>query len=196
MDATLSRPRLTSEQDREIATAIRREGARLRSFIRRRVLDAADAEDILQEVLFELVAAHRVMQPIEQAGAWLMRVARNRIIDRFRKKSTESLSAQPLGVSDIEDEPVALEDLLPSSDAGPEALAVREFLLEQIEEALQELPREQREVFVAHELEGASFKELADRWSVNINTLLARKRYAVLGLREHLQAAYDEWLDQ
>jgi len=194
MDVTLNDPSVTTEQDRKISAAVRREGGRLRNFIRRRVLDAAEAEDILQEVLYELVAAHRLTQPIEQAGAWLMRVARNRIIDRFRKKRAEPFSNSPLLV-DEEDEGRALEDLLPSIEPGPEGEAIRQVLLEQVEEALDELPPEQREVFIAHELEGASFKELSARWGVSVNTLLSRKRYAVLALREQLQDAYDEWLN-
>jgi RNA polymerase sigma factor (sigma-70 family) len=194
MDAALN-PLLTrSAQDREISATVRRERGRLLAFIRRRVLDATEAEDVLQEALYELVAAHRLMQPVEQAGAWLMRVARNRIIDRFRKKKPELLADQ--GVELDEDEDVGgLEDLLPSPDDGPEAAAIRELMLARIETALAELPREQREVFVAQELEGASFKELAGKWNVGVNTLLSRKRYAILHLRERLQAAYDEWLE-
>ena len=194
MDAALN-PLLTrSAQDREISATVRRERGRLLAFIRRRVLDATEAEDVLQEALYELVAAHRLMQPVEQAGAWLMRVARNRIIDRFRKKKPELLADQ--GVELDEDEDVGgLEDLLPSPDDGPEAVAIRELMLARIETALAELPREQREVFVAQELEGASFKELAGKWNVGVNTLLSRKRYAILHLRERLQAAYDEWLE-
>jgi RNA polymerase sigma factor (sigma-70 family) len=196
MDVTLNDPSVTSEQDRKISAAVRREGARLRNFIRRRVLDAAEAEDILQEVLYELVAAHRLMQPIEQAGAWLMRVARNRIIDRFRRKGPESFSARsaPRSEDDLE-EGGTLDDVLPSIEPGPEGEAIRQVLLEQVEEALEELPREQREVFIAHELEGASFKELSARWGVSVNTLLSRKRYAILALRDQLREAYDEWLN-
>ena len=194
MDVTLNDPSVTSEQDRKISAAVRREAGRLRNFIRRRVQDAAEAEDILQEVLYELVAAHRLTQPIEQAGAWLMRVARNRIIDRFRKKRAEPFSNSPLLVDD-EDGGSTLEDLLPSIEPGPEGEAIRQVLLEQVEEALDDLPPEQREVFIAHELEGASFKELSARWGVSVNTLLSRKRYAVLALREQLQDAYDEWMN-
>lgn len=197
MDATLNDPSMTSEQDRKISAAVRREGGRLRNFIRRRVFDAAEAEDILQEVLYELVAAHRVMQPIEQAGAWLMRVARNRIIDRFRRRQSEPFATRTLARPEGEDEEAgSLEDLLPSIEPGPEGEAIRQVLLEQVEDALDELPPEQREVFIAHELEGASFKELAARWDVSVNTLLSRKRYAVLALREQLQEAYDEWLSE
>ena len=196
MDVTLNDPSVTSEQDRKISAAVRREGGRLRNFIRRRVLDAAEAEDILQEVLYELVAAHRLMQPIEQAGAWLMRVARNRIIDRFRRKGNEPfVSRSPGRLEDDDEESGALEDLVPSIEPGPEGAVVREVLLEQVEDALDHLPPEQREVFIAHELEGASFKELSARWGVGVNTLLSRKRYAVLALREQLQDAYDEWLN-
>jgi RNA polymerase sigma factor (sigma-70 family) len=197
MDVTLNDSSVTSEQDRNISAAVRREGGRLRNFIRRRVQDASEAEDILQEVLYELVAAHRLMQPIEQAGAWLMRVARNRIIDRFRKKRADGVSSRfPVRSDDEGDDETSLEDLLPSIEPGPEGEAIRQVLLEQVEEALDELPPEQREVFIAHELEGASFKELASRWGVGINTLLSRKRYAVLALREQLQETYDEWLSE
>jgi RNA polymerase sigma factor (sigma-70 family) len=194
MDAALN-PLLTrSEQDREISATVRRERGRLLAFIRRRVLDAAEAEDVLQEALYELVAAHRLMQPVEQAGAWLMRVARNRIIDRFRKKKPELLADQGVEFDEDDDSGGDLEDLLPSPDDGPEAVALRELLLERIGAALDELPREQREVFIAQELEGASFKELAARWNVGVTTLLSRKRYAILYLRQRLQAAYEEWL--
>jgi RNA polymerase sigma factor (sigma-70 family) len=196
MDVTLNDSSVTSEQDRKISAAVRREGGRLRNFIRRRVLDAAEAEDILQEVLYELVAAHRLMQPIEQAGAWLMRVARNRIIDRFRKKRGAPFVNSLIRTDSEDEEGGSLEDLLPSIEPGPEGEMVRRVLLEQVEEALDNLPREQREVFIAHELEGASFKELAARWGVSVNTLLSRKRYAVLALREELQDAYDDWLNE
>jgi RNA polymerase sigma factor (sigma-70 family) len=197
MDVTLNDTSVTSEQDRKISAAVRREGGRLRSFIRRRVLDAAEAEDILQDVLYELVAAHRLMQPIEQAGAWLMRVARNRIIDRFRRKRADAFEARAAARPDDGDEEGSvLEELLPSIEPGPEGEAIRQVLLEQVEEALDDLPREQREVFIAHELEGASFKELAGRWGVSVNTLLSRKRYAVLALRDKLQDAYDEWMNE
>ena len=193
MDAVLPRQLTSSAQDREIAATVRRERGRLMAFIRRRVLDAAEAEDVLQEVLYELVAAHRLMQPVEQAGAWLMRVARNRIIDRFRKKKPELLADQAVEF-DQDEEAGGLEDLLPSPEDGPYAIALRQALLEKIEEALDELPREQREVFIAQELEGESFKDLAAKWNVCVNTLLSRKRYAVLYLRSRLQAVHDEWL--
>jgi RNA polymerase sigma factor (sigma-70 family) len=194
MDAALNADLTRSAQDREIAATVRRERGRLLAFIRRRVLDAAEAEDVLQEALYELVAAHRLMQPVEQAGAWLMRVARNRIIDRFRKKKPELLADQGVEM-DPDEEVGGLEDLLPSTDDGPDAVAIRELLLERVAAALDELPREQRDVFIAQELEGASFKELAARWNVTVSALLSRKRYAVLYLRKRLQAAYDEWLE-
>ena len=195
MDAALPADLTRSAQDREIAATVRRERGRLLAFIRRRVMDATEAEDVLQEALYELVAAYRLMQPVEQAGAWLMRVARNRIIDRFRKKKPELLADQGME-TDSEDEGGGLEDLLPSPDDGPDAEAIREYLLERVEAALDELPREQRDVFIAQELEGASFKELAVRWNVTVSALLSRKRYAVLYLRKRLQAAYDEWLEE
>jgi RNA polymerase sigma factor (sigma-70 family) len=195
MDAALPADLTRSAQDREIAATVRRERGRLLAFIRRRVMDAGEAEDVLQEALYELVAAYRLMQPVEQAGAWLMRVARNRIIDRFRKKKPELLADQGVE-TDSEDEVGGLEDLLPSPDDGPDAEAIRAYLLERVEAALDELPREQRDVFIAQELEGASFKELAARWNVTVSALLSRKRYAVLYLRKRLRAAYDEWLEE
>jgi RNA polymerase sigma factor (sigma-70 family) len=177
-------------QDRQIAAAVLRERGRLLAFIRRRIDDAAEAEDILQEALYELVAAERLAQPVEQVGAWLMRVARNRIIDRFRKKRPELLADGAGGA----DEQRVLEELMPAADGTPETAAMRAVLLEEIEAALAELPREQREVFMAQELDGLTFRELAERSGVSINTLLSRKRYAVLQLRERLQAVYEDWL--
>jgi len=178
----------TTEQDRRIAQAVAREGGRLKAFIRRRVADAGDAEDILQEVLYELVEAVRLMTPIEQVGAWLFRVARNRIIDLFRRRSPETLR----DVS-VEDEAFPLEDLLPSSEGGPEAELARGVLLEELAAALDELPEEQRDVFIAHEIEGRSFKELAAETGLSINTLLSRKHYAVLHLRRRLRDIHDEF---
>ena len=192
MDAALFKPLSPSAQDLEIASVVRRERGRLLSFILRRVRDAAEAEDVLQEALYELVAAYRLMQPVEQVGAWLMRVARNRIIDRFRKRRPQLLGDL---AAEGEEADSALERLLPAVEEGPDAALVRELLLEELERALAELPAEQREVFVAQELEGASFKELSARWGVGINTLLSRKRYAVLRLRERLRETYAEWLE-
>jgi RNA polymerase sigma factor (sigma-70 family) len=191
MDTALPKPPSASLQDSEIASVVRRERGRLLAFIRKRVADAGEAEDVLQEAFYELVAAYRLMQPIEQVGAWLVRVARNRIIDRFRKRRPQLLGDI---AADEEEADSALDRLLPPVEDGPDAALVRELLLEELEHALTELPVEQREVFVAHELEGASFKELSARWSVGINTLLSRKRYAVLRLREKLKEAYEEWL--
>jgi RNA polymerase sigma factor (sigma-70 family) len=191
MTAALSIDRMATDQDRRIAEAFERERGRLRSFIQKRVADAGDAEDLLQDVFYELVEAYRLMKPIEQVGAWLFRVARNRIVDRFRKKATEPLPARPVGVD--EDEPLGLDDVLPSPDAGPEALYARGVLFEELAAALDELPEEQLQAFVAHELEGRSFKELAEETGVGVNTLLSRKRYAVLHLRRRLRAIYDEF---
>ena|SRR5882672_4015328 len=177
--------------ERSLSEAIVHERARLRGFIRRRVSDPADAEDILQDVFYELIEAARLVKPIEEVGAWLFRVARNRIIDRFRKKRTESLEA----LSAVEREYAPVEDLLPAADGGPETAYARRLLLEELDEALDELPEEQRLVFVAHELEGRSFKELAAQTGVGLNTLLSRKRYAVLHLRARLQQIYDEFIE-
>lgn len=183
---------MTGEQDRQISDAVEKEGSRLRNFIRRRVDDPSDVEDILQDVFFEFVEAYRLMKPIEQAGAWLFRVARNRIIDRFRKK--KPIAFGDLGPSPDEQESASFEDLLPSPDAGPEAVYIRGILLDEIEAALDELPPDQRKVFIANEIDGLSFKELSSKTGESINTLLARKRYAVLHLRRKLQAVYEEFL--
>ena len=179
------------EQDQRISDVVTREQSRLRNFIRRRVADPGDAEDILQDVFYELVEANRLLMPIGHVTGWLFRVARNRIIDLFRKKKPESFSDS--AVTDEDDELLYLHDLLPSPDAGPEALYARSVLLEELESALDELPDEQREVFVAHEIEGRSFKEMSAQTGVSVNTLLSRKRYAVLHLRERLQSIYDEF---
>jgi RNA polymerase sigma factor (sigma-70 family) len=181
----------TTEQDRKISAVIAREGSRLRNFIRRRVPIEADVEDLVQEVFYELVAANRLLTPIDYLTGWLFQVARNRITDFFRKKKPENFSDG--AVMDEDGELLNVEDLLPSSDAGPEALYVRSVLLDELEFALAELPDEQREVFVAHEVEGRSFKELSAESGVNVNTLLSRKRYAVLALRERLQSIHDEF---
>jgi len=180
-----------TEQDRQISEIIAGEGSRLRNFIRRRVPDPRDAEDILQDVFYELVEANRLLMPIEHVTGWLFRVARNRIIDLLRKKKTVNFS--DAAVEGQGGEVLQIEDLLPSPDAGPEALYVRNVLLDELELALDELPEEQRAVFVGHELEGRSFKELAAATGVSVNTLLSRKRYAVLHLRERLQDIYDEF---
>jgi RNA polymerase sigma factor (sigma-70 family) len=181
-----------SEQDRQIYEIIAEQRSRLRNFIRRRVPDPRDAEDILQDVFYKLVEANRLLMPIEHVTGWLFRVARNRITDLFRKKKTETFSDAV--VENEDGEALQFEDLLPSPDAGPEALYVRNVLLDELELAVDELPEEQREVFVAHELEGRSFKEIAVRTGVGVNTLLSRKRYAVLHLRERLQSIYEEFM--
>lgn len=182
MDASLD----AAPADRSIVEAFVRQRARLRGFIRKRVPDPADAEDILQEVFYELVEAERLVRPVEQLGAWLFAVARNRITDLFRKRKTESIEP----VDEAED---PLDDLLASVDSGPEGAYARQVLLEELEAALDELPDEQRSVFIAHEIEGRSFKELAAETGAALNTLLARKRYAVLHLRRRLQAIHDEF---
>jgi RNA polymerase sigma factor (sigma-70 family) len=180
-----------TEQDRQISEVIAEQRSRLRNFIRRRVPDPSDAEDIVQEVFYELVEANRLLMPIEHVTGWLFRVARNRITDLFRKKKPETFS--DAAVEDEAGELLRIEDLLPSPDAGPEALYFRSVLLDELELALDELPEEQREVFVAHEIEGRSFKELSAKSGVSVNTLLSRKRYAVLHLRERLQSIHDEF---
>ena len=192
MNEAASLEQMTLEQDRRITEAVKQEQSRLRNFIRRRVPDPRDAEDILQEVFSELVEANRLLMPIEHVTGWLFRVARNRITDLFRKKQPESLSVVVGG----DEESLTLEDLLPSPEAGPEALYARGVLLEELEDALDELPEEQREVFVGHEIEGRSFKEMSAESGVSVNTLLSRKRYAVLHLRERLQTIHDEFTNE
>lgn len=189
MDTTKNMERMAREQDRQVTEVVNREESRLRSFIRRRVPEAADAEDVLQEVFHELVEANRLLVPIEHVTGWLFRVARNRITDLFRRKRPERLD-DVAGTND-EGERLRIDDLLPSRDAGPEARFARSVLLEALEEAIEELPDDQREVFVSHEIEGRSFKEMAEQSGVGVNTLLSRKRYAVLRLRERLKDVYD-----
>jgi len=183
--------RMALEQDARLSEVVKQQQSRLRNFIRRRVPDPRDAEDILQDVFYELVEANRLLMPIEHVTGWLFRVARNRITDLFRKKQPEGFG--DAAAADEDDGLPRLEDLLPSPDAGPEALYARNLLLDQLELALAELPEEQRRAFVAHELEGRSFKEMAAETGVSVNTLLSRKRYALLQLRKRLQHIYDEF---
>jgi RNA polymerase sigma factor (sigma-70 family) len=191
MDQALRKQWMMAQQDQQISEAISREQSRLRNFIRKRVADQGDAEDILQDVFYELVELYRMMKPVEQVTAWMFRVARNRITDLFRKKKREGLRNEPAVTEDGEVR--WLEELLPSPDAGPEAAYARRVLSEELDDALDELPDEQREVFIAHELMGYSFKELALQSGISVNTLLSRKHYAVLHLRQRLQAIYDEY---
>jgi RNA polymerase sigma factor (sigma-70 family) len=190
MEEALRLERIAARQDQRISEEIKRERHRLWNFIRKRVPDEADAEDILQDVFYELLEAYRLMKPVEQVGAWLFRVARNRITDLFRKKKPVALGNDP----DAGDEDMLrLEDLLPSPGGGPEAAFARSVLLEELDAALDELPAEQRDIFIAHEMEGRGFKELSAETGVSVNTLLSRKHYAVLHLRRRLQAIYDEF---
>lgn len=191
MDEALRTHWMMAEQDQQISEAIQREQPRLRNFIRRRVADQGDAEDILQDVFYELVEAYRMLKPVEQVTAWLFRVARNRITDLFRSKQREG--AKDTTTLTESGEELQWEDLLPSPDAGPEAVYARSVLIDEMEAALDELPAEQREVFVAHELMGRSFKEIAAETGLSVNTLLSRKHYAVLYLRQRLQAIYDDF---
>ena len=191
MNEAASLQRMALEQDQRISDVVKREQSRLRNFIRRRVPDPLDAEDILQDVFYRLVEANRLLMPIEHVTGWLFRVARNRITDLFRKKEPENFSEiEPV---DEENELLQFEDLLPSPEAGPEALYARRVLLDELQRALDELPREQRTVFVAHEFEGRTFKEMSAETGESVNTLLSRKRYAVLHLRQRLQRVYDEF---
>ena len=183
---------MAAEQDQRITEVVKREQSRLKNFIRKWVADTADAEDILQDVFYELVEAYRLLKPVDLVGAWLFRVARNRIIDLFRKQKPDALISDPMAIAE-DGEELTLEDLLPLPDAGPEAVYARSLLLEEVEAALDELPAGQRDVFVAHELEGHSFRELAAETGLSVNTLLSRKRYAVLHLRERLRGVYEEF---
>jgi RNA polymerase sigma factor (sigma-70 family) len=191
VDETLKQQSVMADQDQQISEAIQRERDRLRNFIRRRVPDPRDAEDILQDVFYKLLEANRLLMPIDHVTGWLFRVTRNRIADLFRRRRTENIGTNDV-VND-NDELLQLEDLLPSPDAGPDAIYARNLMLDELELAIEELPEEQREVFVAHELEGRSFKEIAAETGVSLNTLLSRKRYAVLHLRERLRNIYDEF---
>lgn len=192
MDGAIDRPWPMAKQDERISDAVAREGPRLRNFIRKHVADPRDAEDILQEVFYELVEAYRAIKPVEQVTAWLFRVARNRITDLFRKTNREGLrtAAPPFN----EDGEMLLpEEFLRSRDAGPEEEYARGALLAALDDALDELPPEQREAFVAHELMGYSFKEMAERSGVSVNTLISRKHYAVTHLRDRLRAIWEEF---
>jgi RNA polymerase sigma factor (sigma-70 family) len=189
----VAREPLDNELDRPLLEAIDREQGRLRGFIRRRVADARDAEDILQDVFFELVEAYRLTQPIEEIGAWLFRVARNRIVDHWRRRRREEPRAED-GVDD-EEHRARLEEWLPSAEAGPEAAFARRVLIQELADAVDELPDAQRQVFIAHEIDGRSFRELAEETGLSINTLLSRKRYAVLRLRRRLRAIYREFIE-
>jgi RNA polymerase sigma factor (sigma-70 family) len=193
MDEALTKRWTMTDQDQRISQAIDRDHLRLRNFIRRRVADPGDVEEILQDVFYELVEAYRMMKPVEQVTAWLFRVARNRIIDLFRRKDRETKRFAAATTARDEGEAVRWEDLLPSPDAGPDALFARNVLMEELDDALEELPQEQREVFVAHEIEGYSFAEIAEQTGVSVNTLLSRKHYAVLHLRLRLQAIYKDF---
>lgn len=192
MHAALGALWMTAEQGRQLSAEIARERPRLRNFIRKRVASDADVEDILQDVFAELVETYRLMQPVEQVGAWLFRVARNRITDLFRRRKTEAISNPQLAEGD-DDETLSLEDILPSAEGGPEAAYMRSVLHDELDLALSELPIEQQDVFIAHEFEGRSFKDLATETGLSVNTLLARKYYAVRHLRKRLQAIYNEF---
>lgn len=194
MDDALREQWRMADQDQRISRVVDQERSRLLNFIRRRVPDPRDAEDILQDVFYELVEANRLLMPIDHITGWLFRVARNRIIDLFRKKKPVLFSdAAFASESTDEDDMLHFEDSLPSPDAGPDALYERGVLLAAFDLAIGELPPEQREVFVAHEIEGLSFNEIAARTGAGLNTLLSRKRYAVLHLRERLQGIYDDF---
>jgi len=178
-----------AERNPDLTLTIQRERSRLLNFIRRRVPDRMDAEDILQDVLYSFIEAFRLPNPVEHASAWLYQVARNRIIDRFRKRREERLGDAD-GNYDGAD--TRLDLTLPSADGGPDAQYARQALMQALQQALAELPEAQRAVFIAHEIEGRSFRDLSIEANTSVNTLLARKRYAVIHLRSRLRAAYDE----
>ena len=182
------------ESEREITDLVAREQGRLKNFIRKWVVDESDVEDVLQDVFFELVEAQNLMTPIRQVGAWMYRVARNRMTDLFRKRRTEALRQTPLEITSRE-ESLSWEEWLPSGEEGPEAAYARRILLEELDAALESLPAEQRQVFIAHELEGRSFKELAEESGTPLNTLLSRKHYAVLSLRNRLKTIHEEYVN-
>jgi RNA polymerase sigma factor (sigma-70 family) len=192
MDDALDRSGMAADENRWISDLLAREQARLSRFIRQRVESHVDAEDILQDVFYEFIDAYRLMKPIEQASAWLFRVARNRIIDRFRSRRITETTRSQRAAADVSADP-AWEDLLPSRDAGPDAIYARTVLMEELEAALAELPPEQRDVFVSHEIEGLSFQEISQATGISVNTLLSRKHYAVVRLRRRLQAIYNEF---
>lgn len=182
-----------TDQDREISEIIAESRGRLRNFIRRRVANEADAEDLLQEVFFEVIAAYRLTEPVQQWGAWMFRVARNRVIDFFRKRKYREMSGEAQTGADDTGQRM-LEEVLPSANAGPAETYASSVLLEAIEDALEELPEEQREVFIAHEISGYSFKEIAAQTGASVNTLLSRKHYAVVYLRRRLAGVYKEFV--
>jgi RNA polymerase sigma factor (sigma-70 family) len=194
MSEFVATERMTGEQDRQIYEVLERERPRLRNWIRRRLADPSEVEDVLQDVFFELVQVDQLLSPIEDVGAWLYRVARNRITDLFRKKKPEALADQVIASN--AGEALALEDLLPSPEAGPEAIYARGILVEELAHGLEALPAEQREVFLAHEIEGLSFREISALTGTSVNTLISRKRYAVLQLRRRLQVIYEEFGDE
>lgn len=186
----------TEYQNRSMQETVKRERSRLLDFIRKRIPDADDAEDILQDVFHQLVESYRLTKPVEEVTAWLFTVARNKITDRFRKKKTESLEKQLAYANEADGERLSLLDLLPAETDLPEAALLRSALMDELEAALDELPAEQREVFILHEIEGKSFNEISERKGVGVNTLLSRKRYAVLYLRERLRDLYEELITQ
>jgi RNA polymerase sigma factor (sigma-70 family) len=196
MTDAISIVEMSIQQDESITKAVKSNRNRLREFIRQRVSDAEDAEDILQDVFEELTEAVRMMQPIEQVASWMFRVARNKIIDRYRKKKTESLEDQKFQTPQSEDEQLLLADLLMDSSSSAVNRFDKNLLWSAIEEALDELPPEQRDVFIMHELDGKSFNDMVKETGIPLNTLLSRKRYAVLHLREKLRGIYNELFNQ
>ncbi|QNE41680.1 sigma-70 family RNA polymerase sigma factor [Hymenobacter sp. NBH84] len=179
-------------QDRQIQQAVREQRARLLAFIRRRIPDEAEAEDVLQDVFAELVESYRLLKPVEQAAAWLFRVARNRITDLYRRKKTASLEDELHATGTDEDDSLLLADILPAPDDAPENRLLRETLMEALAAALEELPPAQRQVFIWHELEEKSFREMEEETGVPLKTLISRKHYAVQHLRKRLQKLYTE----
>lgn len=186
----------TERQGPSVGETVRKERSRLLTFIRRRLPDPDDAEDILQDVFMELTEAYELAKPIERVASWLFAVARHKISDWYRKTPPGRLVSIDATDEDDGEMPVLGAWLAATDDTGPESEFFRETLMDALTDALAELPAEQREVFVQHELEGRSFRDMAAEWNVPVNTLLSRKRYAVLHLRERLRDLYDDFLDK
>jgi RNA polymerase sigma factor (sigma-70 family) len=193
MDEALKGEWPVAGRGERLSDAVTKNHARLRNFIRKRVADQADAEDILQDVFYELVKTCQLIKPIDEVTAWLFRVARNRIVDLFRRKQRETRRSAPTALATDEGESIVAENLLFSDDDGPEAAYAHDALLDALEGALGELPEEQRDVFVAHELMGYSFKDIAEETGASVSALLSRKHYAVLHLRERLRSIYEDF---
>jgi RNA polymerase sigma factor (sigma-70 family) len=196
MDDAMALQQIMSKDNSRIAAAVAEQGPRLRAFVRRQVADLSEVDDIVQETFLELVSAYRLLQPVEHLAAWLLRVARNRIIDRFRARSRQASPGEASGrdsVGSAVEPSRVLEQWLAADDGGPESAYVRGVLADELIAAVDELPAEQRDVFLAHELDGRSFKQLRAETGIGINTLLGRKHAAVRHLRRRLEDIRSEF---